>query len=184
MLVLLAEELWAKAAKVLTPLYADDLSLDGLAKANARLILHVMERGPDRGYFMDPTKSIHICDNKTQVEAARATFKELGLAVKFNNGSKARQEEWVKPQVEAWAEGVQTLASFAHRYLQTAYEGLTMCLQAKWQYLQRTALQVGTLMGPIEDAFCLEFFPSLFGELDPGEVEAKWALWGHIIKCS
>eukprot|EP00957_Ditylum_brightwellii_P162740 12392706-Ditylum_brightwellii.AAC.1 len=116
MLVPLAEELKAKEEAVLPPFYADNLSLDGPAKANVRLMLHVMERGPNRGYFPEPTKSMNICDDESQVEVARAAFKELGLEVKFHDGfryvenhisSDAWREEWVRPQVEALAEGVQ-----------------------------------------------------------------------------
>eukprot|EP00957_Ditylum_brightwellii_P182576 13907495-Ditylum_brightwellii.AAC.1 len=123
-----------------------------------------MECGPDRGYFPEATKLIHICDNKSQVGTARAAFKELGLEVKFQGGfryvgghigSVAQREEWVGQQVEAWAEGV-----------------------------RRAVPGVGALMGPIEDALCQDFFPTLFGVLDPGKVEEKRALWGNSVKGS
>eukprot|EP00957_Ditylum_brightwellii_P181905 13858367-Ditylum_brightwellii.AAC.1 len=168
-LVPLAEELKAKGEKVLPPFYADDLSLDGLAKASTRLMLHVMEYGPDQGNFLEPTKLIHICDDKSQVEVARAVFKKLGLEVKFYDGF--------------WCVG-RFICRDAQRenYLQTAYSGLTLSLQAEWQYQQRTVPGVGAVMGSIEDALCQEFFPTLFGELDPGEVKAKQMLWGNIIK--
>ena len=36
-------------------------------------------------------------------------------------------------------------------------------MQLEWQYLQRTAAQVGTLMGPIEESLREKFFPALVG---------------------
>ena len=36
-------------------------------------------------------------------------------------------------------------------------------MQLEWQYLQRTAPIVGTLMGPIKEALRKKFFPALFG---------------------
>eukprot|EP00957_Ditylum_brightwellii_P094769 7217013-Ditylum_brightwellii.AAC.1 len=53
-------------------------------------------------------------------------------------GAEATRLEWVRPQIEKWADGVRTLTSFAKQYPQTAYAGLVMSLQAEWQYLQRT----------------------------------------------
>eukprot|EP00957_Ditylum_brightwellii_P008520 646279-Ditylum_brightwellii.AAC.1 len=50
-LVPLAEELSEQEDEVLPPFYVDYFSMDRPARANARLIRHVMERGPDRGYF-------------------------------------------------------------------------------------------------------------------------------------
>ena len=60
-------------------------------------------------------------------------------------------EEWVKPQVVAWAHGVRVLAKIARQHPQSAYVGLGMSLQSEWKYLQRTVPGVGTLMGPIEE---------------------------------
>ena len=78
-------------------------------------------------------------------------------------GPQAELEAWVQPQVEAWAHGVQVLAKIAQRHPHLDYSGLGMSLQSEWQYLQRTAPRVGTLMGPIEEALREIFFPSLFG---------------------
>eukprot|EP00957_Ditylum_brightwellii_P131401 10021193-Ditylum_brightwellii.AAC.1 len=37
-------------------------------------------------------------------------------------------------------------------------------------------------MAPIERAFAEDFFPALFGELDPGEGKEMRELWGHSAK--
>ena len=70
----------------------------------------------------------------------------------------------MKPQVEAWAHGVRVLFKISRQHSQSAYAGLVMSLQLKWQYLQRIVPGVGTLMGPIEEALRYKFFPALFGE--------------------
>ena len=81
-----------------------------------------------------------------------------GLAHNFVSGSRylgeylGPQEEleaWVKPQVEAWNHGVIVLSKTSQRNPQSAYDGLGMLLQIKYQYLKSTVPGVGTLMGPI-----------------------------------
>eukprot|EP00957_Ditylum_brightwellii_P168486 12825169-Ditylum_brightwellii.AAC.1 len=37
-------------------------------------------------------------------------------------------------------------------------------------------------MGPIEEALTQQFFPALFGELDPGEKDKWREVWGHSVK--
>ena len=72
-------------------------------------------------------------------------------------------EVWVRPQVEAWTQGVHIIGKMPKRHPQYAYVGLGMSLQLNWQYLQRTVPGVGTLMGPIEESLRDNFFLSLFG---------------------
>ena len=131
-----------------------------------------MKRGPDRGYFPDPAKSLFISDTPGQEAAAKREFSAEGLNLNFVSGSRylgaylgpqAELEAWVKPQVEVWAHGVKVLAKIPRRHPQLAYAGLGMSLQLEWQYLQRTVPGVGTLMGHIKEALREKFFPSLFG---------------------
>ena len=78
-------------------------------------------------------------------------------------GTREELEEWLRPKVDAWANGVRILAKTAKRYPQSAYAGLGVSLQLEWQYLQRTVPGVGSLMGPIEDSLRDAFLPALFG---------------------
>ena len=98
-----------------------------------------MKRGPDRGYFPEPAKSLFILDTPGQEEAAKREFAVEGLTLNFVSGSRyleayigpqAELEVWVKPQVEAWAHGVRVLAKIARRHPQLAYAGLGMSLQS------------------------------------------------------
>ena len=69
----------------------------------------------------------------------------------------------MRPKVEEWDHGFRTLAKISKWYPQLAYAGLGVLLQIEWQYLQRTAPGVGSLMGPIEYSLRKAFFPALFG---------------------
>ena len=46
-----------------------------------------MKRGPDRGYFPDPAKSLFISDNLRQEEAEKQDFALEGLTLNFVSGS-------------------------------------------------------------------------------------------------
>ena len=78
-------------------------------------------------------------------------------------GPREELEEWVRSKVEAWAHGVRILAKIARQYPQSAYAGLGMSLQLKWQYLQSNVPGVGYLVGTIKGALREAFFPALFG---------------------
>ena len=129
-----------------------------------------MKRGPDRGYFPEPAKSLFISDTSGQEAAAKQEFGKEGLCLNFVSesryfaaylGPQAELGAWVKPQVEAWAHWVRVLAKISQRHPQSAYTGLGMSLQSEWQCLQRTVPRVGTLMVPIEEALREKFSPLL-----------------------
>ena len=86
-----------------------------------------MKRGPDRGYFHEPDKSLFISDTPDQEAGAKREFAAEGLTRNFVSGSRylraylgpqAGLEAWVKPQVETWAHGVKVLAKIARRHPQ------------------------------------------------------------------
>ena len=70
---------------------------------------------------------------------------------------------WLKPQVDAWDHRVRVLGKIDRQHPQLAYIGLGMSLKSEWQYLQKTFLGIGTLIGPIEEALREKCFPALFG---------------------
>ena len=81
-----------------------------------------MKRGPDRGCFPEPAKSLFILDTPGQEEAAKREFTIEGLIHSFVSGSqylraylcpRDQLEAWVKPQVEAWAHGVRVLGKIS-----------------------------------------------------------------------
>ena len=78
----------------------------------------LMKRGPDRGYFPEPDKSLFISYTLGQEEAEKREFSIKGLTLNFVSGRwylgaylgpKTELEAWVKPQVKKWAHGVRIL---------------------------------------------------------------------------
>ena len=65
-IVPLAEELRAADPGLLSPFYADDAAFDGSERRSAQLQKLLMKRGPDRGYFPDPDKSLFISNTPGQ----------------------------------------------------------------------------------------------------------------------
>ena len=82
-LVPLAEELQAADPGLLSPFYAYDAAFDGLAQQSAQLLKLLMKRGPDRGYFPEPDKSLFILDTPGQEAAAKRVFLAEGLNLNF-----------------------------------------------------------------------------------------------------
>ena len=106
-LVPLAEELRAADPGLLFPFYADDAAFDGSARQSAQLLRLVMKRGPDRGYFPKPAKSLFILDTPGQEEAEKRYFSSEGLILNFFSsswylgaylGPQDQLEAWVKPR--------------------------------------------------------------------------------------
>ena len=73
-LVPLANELRAADTGLLLPFYAYDAAFGGFSRQSAQLIKLLMNRGPDRGCFPDPAKSLFILDTPGQEEAAKREF--------------------------------------------------------------------------------------------------------------
>ena len=131
-----------------------------MALQSAQPLKLLMKKGPDRGYFHEPAKSLFISDTPGQEDAAKMEFSAEGLILNFVIGSRylgvylgprGQLEAWVKPQVEAWDHRVRVLGKIALQHPHLAYAGLGMLFQSEWQYLQRTVPRVGTLMGPIKE---------------------------------
>ena len=87
-LVPLAEELRAADQGILSPFYADDAAFDGLAQRSAQLLKLLIKRGPDQGYFPEPTKSLFISDTPGQEAAAKREFAAEVLTLNFVSGSR------------------------------------------------------------------------------------------------
>ena len=113
----------------------------------------LMKRGPDRGYFPEPPKSLFISDTPGQESWAKREFAAEGLTLNLVSGSRYLGA-YLGPQaeLEAWSHRVRVLAKISRRNPQLDYAGLGISLQIKCQYLQKTVPGVGTLMGPIEEA--------------------------------
>ena len=70
-LVPLGGELQKAYPGLLTSFYTDDAAFDGSLRLSDQLLKMLLERGPDRGYFQDPDKSIFISESTYQEEVAK-----------------------------------------------------------------------------------------------------------------
>ena len=70
-LVPLAAEIRAADSWILSPFYADDAVFDESAIRSAQLLKLLMERGPVRGYFPEPARSIFFLDTPSQDDLAK-----------------------------------------------------------------------------------------------------------------
>eukprot|EP00957_Ditylum_brightwellii_P011460 866229-Ditylum_brightwellii.AAC.2 len=82
-LVPLAEQVTKLDQKVITPLYANDECANGPARCNAQIVKFLVKQGSDRGYFPEPDKSIHVCDDPAQLKETRRIFEEESLKLRF-----------------------------------------------------------------------------------------------------
>ena len=94
-------------------------------------------------------------------------------------GGEPEKEEWVRAKAEKWADGVRILASIAKQYPQTAFAGLTISLQAEWQYVARTVPGINYIFEPVERAIRHHFIPALLG-IDKVDGELRTLLAGGL----
>ena len=106
-------------------------------------------RGPARGYYLEPTKSILVVA-KGNVPRAKEYFRGMGIQVVTGRiylggfvGERAMEVRWIQQKVEGWAESVRTLAGVALKHLQSAYAGLQKLLQQDWALVQRVIPWIG-----------------------------------------
>eukprot|EP00957_Ditylum_brightwellii_P066008 5005995-Ditylum_brightwellii.AAC.1 len=85
-LVPLTELIREAEEAVMVPFYANNALLDGPARTNTRMMLVLMENGPDFGYYPKPEKLTHVCDRPEDVEEAKAMFTKSGLTLKYCDG--------------------------------------------------------------------------------------------------
>ena len=169
MLIPLGKTLRRTAPGVLQPWYADDFSMLGPATDMQNVMRQLMEEGPPRGYYPEPSKSIVVC-RAADEDTFRHDLDEFSFS--FCRGSRYvggfvgddnTLQEWLTPKLENWRHGVRVLARIARRYPQSAFAGLRLSLQNEWQYLQRVLPDSSAIFQPLADAITEDFLPALFG---------------------
>ena len=149
------------------PWYADDAGAGGKFNDIMRYFTTLCDKGPARGYFPEPTKSIIIVKPQS-VEAAKAKFAHLGFKVVTGArylgghvGTVESKEKWVSDKVKTWTEAVRSLSRVAQSSPQAAFAGLQKSLQSEWIHLQRVTDGIQDSFAPIEDAISSTFLPAL-----------------------
>ena len=79
-------------------------------------------RGPDRGYYPEPTKSIFVVAERN-VPRAKEYFRGMGIQVVTGSiylggfvGEREAEAIWINEKVDGWAESVRTLAGVARKH--------------------------------------------------------------------
>ena len=131
----LIRELREANPRVTQPWHADDARAGGtFAKVQAHF-QDLQVKGPARGYYPEPTKSILVV---TPWNVARAEDHFLGMGIWVVTGHRylggflgdgSSEKEWLGTKVEGWIESISTLAGVALKHPQSAYEGLQKYLQ-------------------------------------------------------
>ncbi|KAL7474429.1 hypothetical protein ACHAW6_000403, partial [Cyclotella cf. meneghiniana] len=110
-----------------------------------------------------------ICPFYASEPSACKIFQDASLPVKFSQGqryvggfigSTPTCNHWLRPMINAWVHGINSLASVAIRFPHSAYAGLVSCLMAEWQYICRIIPDIEPLLEPIEDTLCTKFLPA------------------------
>ena len=138
--------------------YADDA---GEGVKFEYILAHLWDlqaRGPPRGYYPEPTKSILVVApwNVAQLEEF---FWGMGIQVMtghqylggFIEGREA-EKRWLADKIMGWAESVETLAGVSRKQLQSAYAGLKKSLRQEWAFLQWVTPGIGNSFGSVEKA--------------------------------
>ena len=86
----MAKGLIAADPGILSLFYADDVVFDSLSQQSAHLLKLLMERGPDQGYFPNPSNSLFILNTPGQEEVAKMGFVAEALVLNFVSGNKYR----------------------------------------------------------------------------------------------
>ena len=157
-LVPLAEDLRSSDLRLLSTFYTNDAAFYRSEQTSEKILNMLMEKGTYMGYFPNPAKTLFISNMPEQEDTAKREYAAEGIESNFTGGSwylgaylspREEFEAWVKPQMEAWSQGVKVSSKTAKKHPQSIYSGLRMLLQLKCQYLQSNVPGVGTLMGTI-----------------------------------
>jgi hypothetical protein len=169
LLLPLIRDLKRELPDVNQPWYADDSGAGGNFAGIRSYFERLQEKGPRRGYFPEPSKSILVVQEHNKA-AAEIAFKDLGFTIVTGTrylggyiGSAEDQSEWVNSKTSDWTAAVGELSQVAERFPQSAYAGLQKSLQQEWQFLQRVTAGLGEEFRGVEDALTTKFLPALFG---------------------
>ncbi len=113
-------------------MHADDLTIADQVLACAQAVQTAVRFGRSLGYDAAPAKSWTVCSEADEPKV-REIINAQGVAMRYTHGQRyvegfiglqAMEDEWIAPQVEKWAAGVDGLARIAKRFPQSAYVGL------------------------------------------------------------
>ncbi len=155
---------------VLQAWYTYDSSFQGITAEIAPAMQIILEKGPARGYYLEPRKSVLIC-NLAIHKMVQAGLQEFNFQFESRYchvgrylGSQEAHNQWIQPQIQQWVRGMEHIAQVAPQFPQMAFAGLTKSLQLEWQYLQQVIPRTSPVLTPIKEAIATTFLPALLAE--------------------
>jgi len=149
--------------------YADDASGCGRLADVRKWFDFLCQKGPDFGYFVNPSKCCLVVD-RTSLTEAQCCFSDLGIQIVCSQrylggflGESVCRTTFVEQKVKQWTSHVHCLAEISMSQPQAAFAALTKSLQCEWRYLQRVVPDCGDLFAPLQDALFGTFLPAVFG---------------------
>ena len=113
--LLLIRDLRRDHPHVTQPWYADDAGAGGSFEAVMSHFRDLQLKGPARGYFPEPTKSILVVAEQN-VPRAKEYFRGMGIKIVTGSrylggfvGEREKESQWVRSKVEGWAESVKNI---------------------------------------------------------------------------
>ena len=136
-------------------------------------------RGPARGYYSEPTKSILVV---ALGDVARAEEHFRGIGIRVMTGHRYlggfivdadAERGWLREKIRGWTESVKLLEGVSHKHPQSSYAGLQKSLQQEWAFVDRVTPGVGDAFDPVEEALREIFVPALYKGLREGVPERE-----------
>lgn len=165
--------------------YADDDFIVARASDVHPIMTILMDKGPSRGFFVEPEKSFCICHDKSAlslVQQQLAAYKFIYVAghtlLGGWVGDLSAREAWLKPKIERFVAAIGSLTKIGHRYPQSTFTAMTKSVQFEWQFLLRVLADSKASFAPVENALNDQFIPAILDEAGPisSDLRARFAL--------
>ena len=129
----------------------------------------IKARGPGYGYFPNPRKSWLIVKPQYQDEA-KSLFPDVNITTEGQRylgsfiGTEEGKRQFVKNEVQKWAEEISTIADIGRTEPQLAYSAYTVGISKRWSYLLRTTPDIADLLEPIKETITRDLLPAITGQ--------------------
>ena len=150
--------------------YADDAGSGGKLLRVRKWWDRLVGKGPQYGYFPNPSKSILVVKPQFLDEAIRI-FDGTGVTIQPDGarylgaaiGTPAFVTSYLQQKVEEWSTQVHRLSQYAITEPQAAYSAYVYGLQSKWTFLCRAQPGMAEHLAPLDAAITNTFIPALLG---------------------
>ena len=142
--------------------YADDATASGELFKIRSWWEHLVEIGPQYGYFQNASKAWMVV-KKEKFEEAQVVFEGTGVNIMQEGkrylgvilGTRTFTENFVSEKVLEWTKEIEVLSAFTVSQPHASYACYTHGLSSKWTFLCRTIPNISELFRPLEEAIKL-----------------------------